>query len=468
VQAFRLALFSWQHNRDLPMKIRKLKRSSLRKSAAGQPSPRVKTLLDKASSCVQSGQLAQAQDICREILRISPRTGAAHNILGVIYQEQGMLEDAIASLQKAIELDPANANAFFNLGTLLGQQGKYEKATSALRRGLSFAPGNAKAHNNLGLALLRLGRLADAITALQKATELEPRYGDAWFNLGDAYYCSGLLQEAAAAFRSCIRLVPQHAEAQFNLSIALHDMKQMDDAVESLQRTIELAPANEAARHMLAALTGKTPDSAPSQFVTNLFDQYSGHFEQDLINRLEYRIPSLLRQLLGQCLPKDHRFSRVVDLGCGTGLSGQAFHDMAHHLIGIDISAKMLQMARDKDIYHDLIHGDVCEELQLLPGLYDLFIATDVMVYIGNLAPLFKAVALKAGPEAFFVFSVESVAGRDFILQPTGRYGHASPYIARLAASCGFQVLTREEAPIRKEGDAWIPGEIFILKNNPA
>jgi len=450
------------------MKIRKLKRGKTKKHKIASPSPRIRILLDKASSCIQHGRLGEAEDLCREIIQVSPRTSEAYNILGIIYQEQGLLDEASAFLHKAVELDGANANGFFNLGTVLGQKGHYQQAANALRRGLTLAPRNAKARNNLGLALAKMGNLTEAIFALERATELDPHYGDAWFNLGDAYYCRGHLQKAVDAYQCCIRLIPDFTEAHYNLSIVQQDLKLLPAAIKSLQRTIELDPGHAAASHMLAALSGETPDSAPQEFVLNLFDQYSNRFETDLVNRLEYRIPDRLRTLFNDCLPAGTVLSGAIDLGCGTGLSGQAFRDITAYLAGIDISKKMLEQAKNKGIYDDLFAGDLCDQLQQLPGLYDLFIAADVMVYIGKLEPLFQSVSSKSKQGSYFVFSIELQQEQDFTLQSTGRYAHESSYISRLAAASGFTIVAQEQAGIRKEGDAWIPGEIFVLQKKAA
>ena len=84
------------------MKIRKLKRGKSRKNKAVKPSPRIRALLDQASSCIKYGKLGQAEDLCREILNLSPRTSEAYNILGTIYQERGLVEDAITALYKMV------------------------------------------------------------------------------------------------------------------------------------------------------------------------------------------------------------------------------------------------------------------------------------------------------------------------------------------------------------------------------
>jgi predicted TPR repeat methyltransferase len=450
------------------MKLRKLKRSSSKKAKGAKPSPRIQMMLDKAAGYIESGRLGQADTICREIIDLSPRTSEAYNMLGIIYQEQGLFDEAAAVLRKSIELDSSNANALFNLGTILGQQGQYEKSAAAFLKGLKIAPRIPKARNNLGLALIRLGRLDEAVSSLEQATVLDPHYGEAWFNLGDAYYCAGKLQKAVDAYQRCIRLIPDFVEAQYNLSIVLHDLDLTAEAMETLQRTIELAPEHMAARHMLAALSGKTPESAPRQFITNLFDQYSHRFDVDLVDRLEYRIPTRLRTLLSDYVEQNTRFSKAMDLGCGTGLSGLAFRDSTDYLAGIDISKKMLEKAEGKNIYDDLLAGELCELLPQLPDLYNLFIAADVMVYIGNLAPLFNAVSSKAQPGAYFLFSVESEQKEDFALQATGRYSHSRDYITRLAADNNFTIIAQKETGIRKEGEDWIPGDIYLLQKNAA
>jgi predicted TPR repeat methyltransferase len=90
------------------------------------------------------------------------------------------------------------------------------------------------------------------------------------------------------------------------------------------------------------------------------------------------------------------------------------------------------------------------------------------MIYIGNLKPLFSTVSSKASPGGYFAFSVESQQHNDFTLQPTGRYAHATAYISRLAVASDFTVIAQKQVGIRKEGDTWIPGEIYILQKNTA
>ena len=447
------------------MKIRKLKRGNI-KSKSSKPSPRIQSLLNQAFTCVNNGNLSQAEGICKEIIKLSPNTSECFNILGIIYQERGLLDEAITILYKAIKLESSNTNALFNLGTVLGQKGEHEKAVTVLRKGLALAPRSPKAWNNLGLALIVLGKLNEAISSFEKATKLDSHYGSAWLCLGDIYHSQGQLKKAVDTYKKCIQSNPDFVDAHYNLSTALNDLKLLPEAIKSLQQTIELAPAHAAARHMLAALSGETPDSAPPQFVTTLFDQYSSNFETDLIDRLEYKIPTLMRELFSQYIPNGTCLPKVIDLGCGTGLSGQAFKDISDYLAGIDISRNMLKQAKEKKIYDDLFLGDLCEELLKLTDSFDLFIAADVMIYIGNLETIFKTVNNKSSPRSYFIFSVESNQQNGFTLQPSGRYGHSSAYISKLASMNDFIVIEEEQTKIRKEDDTWISGYIYLLQKN--
>ena len=316
------------------------------------------------------------------------------------------------------------------------------------------------------ISYLKYGQFIEGENFCKKVVKLDHHNIDAWLYLGYALYKQGFLQKAVDAYKSCIKLKPDYAKAYYNLSLVQHDLKLIPEAIKSLQRTVELDPKHAPARHKLAALSGKTTDSPPREYVINLFDQYSSNFETHLINKLEYKVPFLLRKLLSKHLPDDIRLSKAIDLGCGSGISGQAFNDIVNYMAAIDISRNMLEQAKTKKIYNDLYLGEICEVLPQLPDLFDLFIATDVMIYIGKLEQIFSAVNIKANPRAYFVFSVESQQKEDFMLQQSCRYAHSSTYIRKIATESDFSVIAQKEIGIRKEDDVWIPGEIYILKKN--
>lgn len=98
-----------------------------------------------------------------------------------------------------------------------------------------------------------------------------------------------------------------------------------------------LKPDHVEARFLLDAITGANPEPPPEQYVTNMFNVYAWRFEKHLIDDLGYRIPDLLVDAITSSYGEHHRFSRVIDLGCGTGLVGSLIRPFAELLVGVDL-----------------------------------------------------------------------------------------------------------------------------------
>jgi predicted TPR repeat methyltransferase len=177
---------------------------------------------------------------------------------------------------------------------------------------------------------------------------------------------------------------------------------------------------------------------------------------------LKYRIPDLLLDAMARLLPS--RKLDILDLGCGTGLLGARFRPLAHTLRGVDISPKMLELARQRRIYDNLICGELVEFLQTQTEELDLAVAADVFAYIGDLSRVFDEVrgALKDG--GLFGFSVEAGEGRDFVLRPNLRYAHSAAYVRKLSQEHGFIIETIESKVLRREDGNDVPGHIAILR----
>ena len=288
---------------------------------------------------------------------------------------------------------------------------------------------------------------------------------DEFNRLGILLYSQGRLEEAAAAFERVLTINPDHAEACHNLGNTLSTQGKPRAALAAFKKASRLNPENLTARHMVAALSGQRPRSSPRQFVTTLFDQYAHNFDRHVAGRLGCQIAAKLRRILDACLHPGISFRNVLDLGCGTGLSGKEFHDVSHCLTGVDLSAKMIEKAKDKNIYDRLLESDICEYLERSLENFDLFIAADVFVYVGDLVAIFKGIRQRTLPGAFVIFSTESCTGRDYILRKSGRYAHSRSYIMELTKGFGFTVLAYGKTALRWEKDRWIAGNIFVLRD---
>lgn len=69
-------------------------------------------------------------------------------------------------------------------------------------------------------------------------------------------------------------------------------------------------------------------------------------------------------------LPEDQP-SLILDIGCGSGLSGSALEEAGHQWIGIDISSSMLNVAVDREVEGDLVLGDMGHGMPFKAGTFD-------------------------------------------------------------------------------------------------
>jgi predicted O-linked N-acetylglucosamine transferase (SPINDLY family) len=190
----------------------------------------------------QSGRLAEAEAIYRQILAVEPRHADALHLLGVIAHQVGSNDIAMDLIRQAIALAPGVADYHSNLGEACRAVGQLDEAIAAYRQAIALKPDLPEAHCNLGNALRDKGQLDEAIAAFRQAIALKPQYAKAHNNLGTALRDKGQVVEAIAAYRQAIALKPDMPEAHYNLSFALKDQGQLDEAIAACRRAILLKP----------------------------------------------------------------------------------------------------------------------------------------------------------------------------------------------------------------------------------
>ena len=259
------------------------------------------------------------------------------------------------------------------------------------------------------------------------------------------------------------------AEA-YNRALALEKAGDVDAAVKAYEEVLAIDPDDHggAAVRIAAMGRGETPPKAPDAYVETLFDQHAEAFEDILVEQLGYAVPMMVRQRL-QTLNLGP-FKRLLDLGCGTGLTGEALRDMAEDITGIDISENMVEIAHEKDLYETLYVAeaeDFLEDNDDEP--FDIITATDVLPYLGALEPLFFGAAenLNAGGRLIFSSETqpeETLAGRPYMVGPHQRFAHAETYVRERLAATGFEVLEVTDINVRMQDGNPTPGHLVIAK----
>ncbi|WP_156381468.1 methyltransferase [Aurantimonas sp. Leaf443] len=216
----------------------------------------------------------------------------------------------------------------------------------------------------------------------------------------------------------------------------------------------------------IAALgAGEAPAAPSPAFVAGLFDQYAEGFEAALVGRLEYRAPDAIAGMIARVAGPSARFAHAMDLGCGTGLMGARLRALCDRLDGIDLSAGMLEVARRKRLYDTLREGDIVEALREDGPAFDLATAADVLTYLGDLSPVFSALAPRLSPGGLFAFTVEADdAAGAYAIQPSLRYAHAPALLAALGRDLGFALLAEERLVLRRDRGEPVHGAAMLLR----
>lgn len=246
------------------------------------------------------------------------------------------------------------------------------------------------------------------------------------------------------------------------LALSQMELQRSDAAIESLRQAKRLSPGSGVVTHLLDTLTGGNPHRAPDGYVSWLFNTYAPRFDNHLAS-LAYQGPDMLRQLAEKAgWPADRRLD-ILDVGCGTGLSGVPFRPCAARLDGIDLAPRMLEQALRRGIYDQLHHGEAHDILQKLPAAaYDLVIAADTLIYIGDVSALFPLVEKVLKPGGSFLVTVETGSDEDagYSLTGSGRYSHTDAYLLRCAGT-GMTCRDRLDASIRIEAGRFTPARAY-------
>ena len=459
-----------------------------------------------AEAWLAGGDVDRAIAAYRAAIALDPSKAVTRAGLGVALSRRGSWDEAIEQLEKSLALGLKEPDVYLRYARALLARGHVERAIEACRTSVGLREGSAAGWQALGEALHRAGRLEDAGEAFGRAIRINPNFERPHHGLAVVLAERGKGEEAIASFETALRIRPDYPEAHHGLAVIYHKMGKLDLAAghykaaiarlpDSLDARFEYAALLETQGNVAAALEqwrvlrGHFPDredlgfhisaleqelaegsmpaaaalaQAPRSWVEGYFDGFASNFDRHLTGKLNYRGPALLLEAVRELNPSATPLD-VLDLGCGTGLVGAAFKPMARRLVGIDVSAAMLERARERGIYDELILDDLAGGMHRLAegsssGGFDLVLAADVFIYIGDLGAVFSGVeqVLRTGGMMGFVTeAVETdhpvAAAADWRLLMTRRYAHSRRYLERMCGGIGLEVLVARRVEARLE-----------------
>ncbi len=151
--------------------------------------------------------------------------------IGVYYQKQGNLVNAIEAYENVLSIDPDNAEAHNNLGIIYKEQGDIDKAVEHFQRVVTLNPGMDEAHNNLGVMYYLNKDQRNAVMEYRKALEINPHNVTSQINLGLVYKAQGLERQSIDIIEEVLTIEPFNLEAHYNLGILYEGLGHLEKAV---------------------------------------------------------------------------------------------------------------------------------------------------------------------------------------------------------------------------------------------
>lgn len=337
---------------------------------------------------------------------------------------------------------------------------------------------------NLGGVLQSMGNLSEAGRVYVQLLRANPLHVEARLNYCNVLFASLHLEATERCYLDVLRVDPSYPRGLVNLAAyyaSLDDPAAELEAIALYKRALAEEPTNAMALHGLRSLlllsgdddASRDGDGMDSEYVSQLFDSYSFHFEQSL-QTLQYQshlsvanatVDSIQGRFIDNSISgitsRSTRLPlRIIDVGAGTGLvcfplrEGLMRLDWAAagmpeiNIVAVDLSAKMLDKAKEKNCYNSSAVGDIGEYLAVDTGSADAIVAADVFMYFGDLSSVLQSCFHALSIHGYLVFTVEDLSKqllqeeeedeedgshrkqqKGYRLQKSGRFAHSTSYI---------------------------------------
>ena len=291
------------------------------------------------------------------------------------------------------------------------------------------------------------------------ARHLLQRHAQMHTRLGDALRKHNCPDDAAQCYRNALRLCPDDSEAFERLVSVQRQSGKLGQTMPSFEEAVGFDPDDPAVKHLRASMLGDgQPERASDSYIRTLFDGYAGRFDEHLAE-LGYRAPQVVAAQLASNLPSGQEFDAVLDAGCGTGLCGPRLRYLARKLVGVDLSPSMLIKADQRHCYDELFESELLAFLDQKAETWDAIVASDVLVYFGDLRPFLRSATqtLRDGGRLIFTLEEKPGHGASYGLQTNGRYRHRAAHVRQLLTEHGFGIDRISSDSFRTEAGQPVP-----------
>lgn len=200
--------------RDFQNYLRKAVRTYLR-AVAIRPGD-FETNLNLSACYYRIGKYDLAEKYCKDAVRIKSDSPHAYSNLGIIYDSQNRLYEAIRAYKASLEIDTQQPRILFNLGSTYMRQNRLKSAVNAFELAIGQYPADSASYEQIGACFFRMRCFPKSLEAYQKAAELNPKSACAYRGIGVACMSQYLLDpkqrelrdKALSAWYSSLEILP--------------------------------------------------------------------------------------------------------------------------------------------------------------------------------------------------------------------------------------------------------------------
>jgi predicted TPR repeat methyltransferase len=264
--------------------------------------------------------------------------------------------------------------------------------------------------------------------------------------------------------RRYTELEPKDKWGWWTLGNRAYFLKRREVTIEAFRRYLELDPEDDSIRQILTGLEGGDPPARCSdRCITLIFDAFAANYDTRMLEDLQYQAPEQLDKALAAHLGERGKME-ILDMGCGTGLTGALLKKRAKRLVGVDLSPAMVEKAKALGIYDAIEVGEIHAWLEATDAKFDLIASTECLIYVGDLKRVTKLAAKRLKPGGWLAYTVEKGEKYPLVLEGTGRYKHHRKHITEAAQAAGLKLVELRESFLRNEGAESVMGWVAVLR----
>ena len=191
-------------------------------ASAGRPSPQGElmfpaTAIDSVrlgGAAFTSGDFESAKIRYQQALQKKADDPEALNGLGLVFERQGDIDDAVVQFTRAAAVAPNTWAYRFNLAHALGESGRWDQAIDEYRAAAGLFPDDYATQYNLASALHKKGDDESAIPEFKKAIALAPREPSFHLSLGVSFEKTGKIADAQREYQQYLDMAPYAPDAE--------------------------------------------------------------------------------------------------------------------------------------------------------------------------------------------------------------------------------------------------------------